>query len=92
MLHSGNFTAVLDACVLYPAQIRDYLLRLAQANLYNPKWSNEINNEWKKSLLKNRKDLKPKRLDYTIEHIRNSGLTQTADLLWQLAFSDKRII
>lgn len=66
MLHSSNFTAVLDACVLYPAQVRDYLLRLAQANLYRPKWSNEINEEWKRNLLKNRKDLTSKKLTYTI--------------------------
>ena len=66
MIHSSYFTAVLDACVLYPAQIRDYLLRLAQANLYRPKWSNEINDEWKRNLLKNRADLTNKKLDYTI--------------------------
>lgn len=37
-------TAVLDACVLVPAALRDTLLRLAEGRggLYTPKWSAEI--------------------------------------------------
>jgi len=46
--------AVLDANVLYPAPIRDFLLRLAEADLFIPKWSDEIHNEWVRNLLKNR--------------------------------------
>jgi hypothetical protein len=35
--------AVLDACVLIPASLRDTLLRLAETpRLYTPKWSAEI--------------------------------------------------
>ncbi len=34
MIHSARFTAVLDACVLYPAPIRDLLLHLANFELY----------------------------------------------------------
>lgn len=34
--------AVLDACILYPFQLRNLLLHLAVEGLYRPLWSNEI--------------------------------------------------
>jgi len=37
-----GFLAVLDANVLLPAPLRDALLRLAEADLYVPKWSERI--------------------------------------------------
>lgn len=66
MLHSNKFTALLDACVLYPAPLRDLLLSLAQANLYIPKWSNQIQNEWVTNLIANRPELSIERLQRTI--------------------------
>ncbi len=39
----GNFTALLDACVLVPMPLADTLLRLAAGpHLYLPKWSDQI--------------------------------------------------
>jgi hypothetical protein len=35
-------SAVLDACVLVNASVRDTLLRLAVEGLYTPYWSDEI--------------------------------------------------
>jgi predicted nucleic acid-binding protein len=55
--------AVLDACVLYSAPLRDFLLYLAQQKLYEPKWSDQINDEWIRSVLKNRPDLNSKSFD-----------------------------
>jgi predicted nucleic acid-binding protein len=66
MMHSGRFTVVLDACVLYPAPLRDYLLNLADASLYKPKWSNVIMEEWIRNLLANREDLDESRLRRTV--------------------------
>ncbi|MDH7464250.1 PIN domain-containing protein [Chitinophagaceae bacterium 26-R-25] len=57
--------ALLDANVIYSAPLRDFLLRLARANLYEPKWTNEILNEWIKNLKKNRPDLIPSNLERT---------------------------
>ena len=38
-----DYVAVLDACVIVPAGLRDTLLRLAETpRLYVPKWSGEI--------------------------------------------------
>lgn len=66
MIHRGTFTVVLDACVLYPASVRDILLRLASEDLYRPKWTEEINNEWIRNLLDNREDLNRESLESTI--------------------------
>ena len=57
--------AVLDACVLYPAPIRDYLLNLAAQKLFYPKWSEQIHQEWMDNLLSNRPDLNHQQLDRT---------------------------
>ncbi len=37
---------VLDACVLYPTVLREILLGLAHAGLYQPVWSDRILREW----------------------------------------------
>ena len=66
MIYSGNFSVVLDACVLYPAPVRDILLCIAQEELFRPKWSNIIMNEWTRNLLKNRIDLSEERLERTV--------------------------
>ena len=36
MIYSSRFTVVLDANVLYPAPLRDFLLHLADVELYKP--------------------------------------------------------
>lgn len=59
------FIAVLDANVLYPAPIRDLLLHLASVSLYQPKWSDSIQDEWTRSLLAKRSDLKKSSLTNT---------------------------
>lgn len=66
MRHS-SFTAVYDACVLYPAPLRDFLMWLALSGRFRAKWSLEIHNEWKRNLLKNRPDLTVEQLDRTSE-------------------------
>ena len=69
MIHSPKFTAILDANVLYPAPIRDLLLHLATFDLYKPKWTQTIQEEWKRNLLKKRPDLKTGQLDKTIHEM-----------------------
>ncbi|HEX8316803.1 PIN domain-containing protein [Longimicrobium sp.] len=49
--------AVYDANVLYPAPIRDLLIRLARAGLVGARWTKTIQDEWITNLLENRPDL-----------------------------------
>lgn len=64
--------AVLDACVLYPAPLRDILLSIAGVGCFQPYWSDEINEEWRRNLLKDRPDLQPGQIDRTIEIMNSS--------------------
>ena len=59
------FIVVYDSCVLYPAPLRDLLMRLAMTGLYQAKWTEEIHKEWMRNLLKNRPDLTRERLENT---------------------------
>lgn len=58
-------TALLDANVLYPAGLRDFLLRLADRYLYTPLWSADIHAEWTRNLLADRPDLSADTLERT---------------------------
>ena len=61
--------ALLDANVLYPAPLRDLLLRLAAEGLFVPHWTDEIHEEWTRSLMAKRPDLTRERLGATISHM-----------------------
>jgi len=58
-------TAVLDACVLYSASLRDLFMWLAIAEMYVPKWTEQIHEEWMRNVLENRPDLTHEKLDRT---------------------------
>lgn len=64
MTHS-NFTAVYDACVLYPAPLRDFLMWLGLSGRFRARWSPQIHDEWKRSLLRDRSDLTVEQLNRT---------------------------
>lgn len=46
MIHSVRFICVLDTNVIYPIEIRDLLFWFAHYDLYTPKWSAHIFDEW----------------------------------------------
>ena len=81
----GNFTAFLDASVLYPAPLRDLLLELAVSDLYRAKWSDTVHEEWIRSVLKNRPDLTRAQLERTRElmnaHARDALVTYFEQLI-----------
>lgn len=64
MRHSP-FTAVYDACVLYPAPLRDFLMWLGLSGRFRARWSAQIHDEWKRNLLLNRPDLSVEQLNRT---------------------------
>jgi len=61
----AHFTALYDACVLYPAPLRDFLMQLALTDLFRAKWSNLIHDEWINNLLEDRPALTREKLERT---------------------------
>ncbi|QFZ55828.1 PIN domain-containing protein [Oceanihabitans sp. IOP_32] len=60
MIHSVRFTCVLDTNVIYPIEIRDLLFWFAHYDLFTPKWSNHIFDEWEDVMI--RKGLEDKEI------------------------------
>ncbi|MEQ8469852.1 MAG: PIN domain-containing protein [Marinoscillum sp.] len=52
MIHSVRFTCVLDTNVIYPIDIRDLLFWFASYDLFTPKWSKHIFDEWKDVMIR----------------------------------------
>jgi hypothetical protein len=65
MSRSPIIIALLDANVLYPAPLRDYLLHLASLGVYTPLWTATIQEEWIRNLLKARPDISRAALEAT---------------------------
>lgn len=61
------FVVVYDACVLYPAPMRDFLMHLATTGLFSARWTNQIHDEWIRNLQRKRPDLDVKSLKRTRE-------------------------
>jgi hypothetical protein len=59
---------ILDANVLYPASLRSFLLYLAYNEIFQPKWTTQINDEWQRNLASKLPDL-------TVEKLQ--GITDT---------------
>ena len=56
---------VFDACVLYPAPLRDLLMRVVVIGLVEARWTQAIHEEWTRSVLRDRPDLDASRLART---------------------------
>lgn len=65
MRHSP-FTVIYDACVLYPAPLRDLLMHLALTGAYRARWSEQIHDEWTRNVLRNRPDVSETQLYRTV--------------------------
>ncbi len=61
------FVVVYDACVLYPAPLRDLLLRIALSGLVRARWTELILDECFRSITEQRPDLAPELLARTRE-------------------------
>ena len=56
-------TAFLDANALYPAELRNLLMRLALAEAYRPHWSDRVQKEWTEALARDRPDLPSEKIE-----------------------------
>lgn len=54
-----------DANVLYPAELRNFLMHLALVGIFGARWSAEVHEEWIRNLLANRPDLTRDKLERT---------------------------
>jgi predicted nucleic acid-binding protein len=61
----AHITVIYDACVLYPAPLRDLLMQLALTDLFRACWTEDIQQEWIRSLLKKRPDLSEAQMNWT---------------------------
>lgn len=59
------FVVIYDACVLYPAPLRDLLLRIALSGLVRARWTDEILDECFRNIAEDRPDLLKGTLDRT---------------------------
>jgi hypothetical protein len=69
----ANFTVVLDACILYPASLRDFLVQLALTGMFRAKWTMRIHAEWIDAAVRNRPDLERSRLE-RVAHLMNAAV------------------
>jgi hypothetical protein len=88
----ANFTVLYDACVLYPAPLRDLLMHLALTDLFRAKWTDAIHDEWIKNVRERRPDLKPEQLERTRAlmnaHVSDCLVTDYEDLIPSLTLPD----
>jgi predicted nucleic acid-binding protein len=91
ILPDNRFTVILDANVMYPFLIRDLLLRFFEMGLFKARWTDEITEEWVRSLKKNQ----PKNadnIDATKELIHHAFpdaiVTDYSDLISALCLPD----
>ena len=63
LLIVDQLIVVLDACVLYPAPLRSLLMYLAMTDLYRPRWTAEIHEEWMRNVLRDYPDMTRQQLE-----------------------------
>lgn len=59
----ASFSAFLDASVLYPVSLRNLLMRLALADLFQGRWSAHVHDEWIRAVLRDHPALTVERLN-----------------------------
>lgn len=84
--------AILDACVLHSARLRDLLIRLDLTGMVRARWSERIMEECFASILSRRSDLAPDALDRTRELMKAAipdwEITGFEDLIEDLELPD----
>jgi predicted nucleic acid-binding protein len=84
--------ALLDACVLYSAPLRDLMMWLVVKKVFQARWSNHIHEEWIRNVLANRPDLQATDLERTRDlmdlHANDARVKRYMDLVPKLELPD----
>jgi len=85
-------TVFLDANVLYPAGLRDLLMRLTLHGLLRARWSNLVHEEWMTAVLRDFSDINRTQLERTRDlmnqHALDSLVTDFEDRIEKLTLPD----
>src|ERR1700733_1672869 len=92
MNDEARLIAFLDASVLYPGRLRDLLMHLAMRHLFQPRWSERVQDEWIAALMRNRPDLAVAQLQRTRrlmdDHINDALVSGYEHMIDQLTLPD----
>lgn len=92
MIHSIRYTCVLDTNVIVPIEIRDVLFWFAHDELYIPKWSKHIFDEWEDVMRRkkvNENDIK-KRIAWANQAFPDAMVENYEVLIGGLALPDEK--
>ena len=85
-------SAFLDASALYPALLRNILMRCAMLDLFEAHWSAQVQDEWTRSLLRDRPDLSRAAIERTRrqmeEHILDANVADYDHLIDTVVLPD----
>lgn len=88
----GQLTAVLDACVLYPAPLRSFFMYLALTDIFRAKWTETIHAEWMRSVRHDYPDISQEQVerirDLMNAHVRDCLVTGYESLIPELHLPD----
>lgn len=91
-MNVGSFTALYDACVLYPAPLRSLLMYLAMTDLLRARWTDAIHEEWMRNVQNDYPDItrqKAERIrDLMNAHAHDCLVTGYEDLIEALVLPD----
>jgi predicted nucleic acid-binding protein len=88
----SQFTVVYDACVLYPAPLRSFLMYLAVTDLFRARWTNDIHEEWMRNVVQDYCDITREQVerirDLMNAHVRDCLITGYEELIPGLHLPD----
>ena len=90
----AQYTALFDACVLYPMGLRDLLMELALTDTFRARWTDEILDEWVDAIHERRPDIPKQNLSKQCalmnDHVRDALIENYQGLIPTLSLPDPK--